>query len=106
MEEEVARHTSLDKIVDTVVIQKNCGATTSTNDLIFIVPHGESVEDYSPVFIADHVEDLEVNWVDNKQLEIRYREARIFNYTNFWHSKDIDSFKYQVKIYEFSKSFH
>lgn len=106
MEEEVARHTSPDKIVDTVIIQKNCGATTSTSDLVFIVPHGDKVQDYSPVFNADHVKDLEVEWVDNKELEIRYREARIFDYMNFWHSKYIDNFKYQVKVHEFSKSFY
>lgn len=103
LEVEVVRYTSPDKIVDTVIIQKNCGATTSVNDLVFIVPHGKSVEEYSPVFIADHVEELEVEWVDKKLLEIRYREARIFNYTNFWHSKNIDNFKYQVKINEFPK---
>ena len=83
LQEESARHTSPDKIVDTVIIEKNCGATTSINDLVFIVPHGDSVEDYSPVFIADHVVDLEVKWVDKKQLEIRYMNGQARNGKKF-----------------------
>jgi hypothetical protein len=65
-QEEVFRHTSPDKIVDTVLIKKNCGATTSTNNLVFIVPYGESIEDHTPVFTADHVVDLEVEWVNKR----------------------------------------
>ncbi len=102
-QKEILRKTSLDKLVDYVVIEKDCGATTSVSDLVYIVPVGKSVEEFSPVFRADHTEGLEVRWIAPKQMTIAYKKARIFSYTNFWHSRHVNNFNYEVFIQEFQK---
>ena len=99
-QKEIYRDANPDKIVDVVISQKDCGATTSISSLIFIVPRGASVENYTPILTADHVKGLQVEWIEQKQLMIRYSKARIFNFTNFWHSKNVDNFKYQIAIRE------
>jgi len=46
------------------------------------------------------VEGLEVSWESPRHLGIRYEKARIFNYTNFWLSRDVEHFEYVVAIRE------
>ncbi len=102
-QKEILRKTSQDNIVDYVVIEKDCGATTSVSTEIFIVPMGKKIDEFHPVFKADHVEDLELNWVAPKQMAIAYNKARIFSYTNFWQSRDVENFSYTVSIREYQK---
>jgi len=101
---EKYRLPSEDGIVDVVVSERDCGATTSKSKFIFIVPKGNSVNDETPVFIADNVKKLEVNWGEPKELFISYDHARIFNFTNFWHSKSVDNFNYEIRIREIPRS--
>jgi len=100
MQEEVFRKTSPDNIVDVVVINIDCGVTTSINNSIFIVPKGELIDKQNPVFVADKVCDLKVKWIKPKFLAISYVKARIFKFTNFWNSRHIDYFRYEVNIQE------
>ncbi len=102
-QKEILRKTSKDNLVDYVVAEKDCGATTSFSTLIFVVPKGKPIEKDNIVFRADHVEGLEVNWVAPKQMVITYRKARIFSYTNFWHSRHVENFNYTVSILEYQK---
>lgn len=102
-QKEILRNTSQDNVVDFVVIEKNCGATTSISTFIFIVPKGKPIDKFNPVFDADHIEDLEVDWVAPKQMTIAYKKARIFSYTNFWQSRDVEGFNYAVFIREYQK---
>jgi len=102
-EKEILRKTSQDNFVDYVVIEKGCGATASTNTIVYIVPKGRSVDKFHPVFIADHVDGLEVIWLESKQMLIAYAEARIFKYKNFWHSRHIENWNYIVSIKEYQK---
>ena len=37
-------------------------------------------------------------WSKPRKLEIRYDQARIFSFVNFWQSKDVDNFKYVVEV--------
>jgi hypothetical protein len=101
---EAYRKTSPDGAVDVVVVRKDCGATTSVSNMIYIVKKGDSVRKQELVFLADKVQDLEVTWTKPKQLLINYSEARIFNYTNFWNSRDVENFMYTVEIQEIQKS--
>lgn len=98
-EEEVSRILSMDSKVDAVVLKKSCGATTSSLMQVFIVKTGEKIEG-EPVFKADKIIDLEVSWSAPKKLTIEYKEARIFNFKNFWLSRDVDNFDYIVTIVE------
>lgn len=95
----VSREVSPDNRVDAVIAKVNCGATTDYSFRVHIVPAGsEPLGNH--VFLADHIKGLEVNWIENQKLAITYDEARIFEYTNFWHSKELDNFEYFVSITE------
>lgn len=98
---EVDRIKSTDGIVDAVHVRGNCGATTSFSENVFIVQNGAKTpapKERYQVFSADHVEGLKVKWREPRVLEIYYKEARIFQFTNFWHSKDVQNFSYVVEI--------
>jgi hypothetical protein len=49
-------------------------------------------------FVADHPKDLKIRWRAPRKLEIVYDEARFFQFSNFWHSKEVDDFKYVVEL--------
>jgi hypothetical protein len=99
--EEVTRSKSPDRRVEVVHVRGNCGATTSYSENIFIVPIGDKTpksKDGNQAFLADHVDGLNLVWREPRVLEIHYKEARIFNFTNFWHSKKVQNFSYVVEI--------
>ena len=98
---EILREQSPDGAVDFVVMEKDCGATTSISTLIFIVPRGNSTDEFKPIFMADHVDGLTVNWKKAREMTIEYRNARIFSYTNFWQSRYVQNFKYIVSVREY-----
>jgi hypothetical protein len=98
---EVSRYTSPDSLVDAIIVTSNAGTTTSVGYHIFIVPKGSHPKELKfAIFSADHVTDLQVFWQQPKYLKLTYRNARIFKFTNFWQSKYIDNFQYEVKITE------
>jgi len=99
---EVVRKVSPDSMVDAVVVKMDCGSTTDYSYHIFITPLGK-IPKGSPVFIADKVDDISLVWGSSKELFIYYKNARIFNFTNFWQSKDVEDFKYTVSIFERKK---
>ena len=98
---EILREQSPDDAVDFVVMEKDCGATTSISILIFIVPKGSSTDEFKPIFMADHVDGLTVNWKKAREMTIEYRNARIFSYTNFWQFRYVQNFKYIVSVREY-----
>lgn len=100
---ELLRISSPDNLLDAVIVESDCGATTSFTETVYIVPKSKGVSSDDVIFKADHVSDLSLYWVKNKLLEIRYSKARIFNFTNFWHSRDVDNFGYVVYILEKQK---
>ncbi len=99
--EEVMRIKSPDSKVEAVHVRGNCGATTPFTENVFIVPLGDKTPepkaDYA-MFLADHTDGLKIVWRELKILEIHYNQARIFKFTNFWHSKKVDDFSYVVEI--------
>ncbi len=99
--EEIDRVTSPDSKVDAVHIRGNCGATTSFTDHVFLVPKGEKTPDPADDFqclLADHTSGLKLIWTDAKVLDIIYREARIYRFTNFWHTEKLDNYSHIVEI--------
>jgi hypothetical protein len=100
-EKEIGRIESPDGKVVAVMIESDGGATTSYGYSIYIIPKGGSIEKKNkPVFLSDHTRRLRFNWDGPKRLKILYAEARIFRFTNFWQHRDVDNFKYEVKIME------
>lgn len=101
---EVKRVGSVDKKVEAVLIKNDCGATTSDVYSVSIMGIGEKLNDKNIVFKADHIEGLLILWRGEKFLEIKYKQARIFHFTNFWQSKEVDNFSYIVEVRETSLS--
>jgi len=89
---------SSDSVVEAVVVRTNAGATTDFGYEVFVVKAGNVPESSKELFKADQVEELDVFWQSSKLLIIRYREARIFHFSNFWQSKDVQNFQYTVKV--------
>ncbi len=96
--EEVYRVTSPDGIVDAVMIRKNAGATVPFVYEVHVVPKGEKTKEDLEKFVADHVTDLEIGWQKPQLLRISYGQARIFTFSNFWQSAEVQDFKYVVEL--------
>lgn len=98
---ETSRATSPDGRVDAVVVERDCGATTRVATRVQLVPKGREVSgDKGLVFVADELAGFELRWIEQSKLELRYTAARIFQFTNFWMSRDLDNFNYVVRIAE------
>ncbi len=96
--DEMIRINSPDSRVDAVLIRVNTGATTSYSYAVYIVPAGHQVDRKEELFRADNVDDLEIHWKQPQLLSIRYKKARIFHFSNFWQSKEIENFRYIVNL--------
>ena len=97
---EANRLKSPDGKVEAVQVKSDCGATTSESISVFVVGSGKETEESDLVLSADHTESFSLLWRESKFLEIKYKQARIFQFTNFWQSKDIDNFSYVVEVRE------
>jgi hypothetical protein len=95
---EVFRVSSPDSLVDAVLVQTNTDATTSYGYRIYIVPTGSQPKYDAENFRADHFQGWALNWKEPKLLEIKYDEARIFHFSNFWQSTNFKSGSYVVEI--------
>ena len=96
--EEVKRLTSHDNKIDAVIIKKNYGATSSYVYDLYVVPKGKNVDSKDAKFTADHIKELELIWLQDRLLQITYKKARIFHFSNFWQFKEVNNFSYVVEI--------
>ena len=95
---EISRFTSPDLKVDAVLMKTDGGATTSCGYFLYIVPKGKSTKKGDEIFRADRVEGLIFKWMKEKQLEIKFKEAQIFHFENFWYSEEVNNFNYRVDL--------
>lgn len=95
---EVERKSSSDNRVDVVLVKSNCGATTSESITLYLVPSGNEINDQYSTIVMDRIDNLTVEWRDNKELEVHFSHGRIFSFTNFWQSSELDEYKYIVNI--------
>ena len=96
--EEISRFTSPDSKVDAVLMQTNGGATTSYGYFLHIVPKGKSTKKGDEIFRADRVEGLIFKWIKVTQLEIKFKKAKIYHFSNYWYSEEVNNFNYRVDI--------
>ena len=96
--EEILRVKSPESIVEVVLVRTNAGATVAFGYELFIVPTGTNPKPGTELFRADHVDNVKVRWLSAKLLQIEYDRARVFHFTNFWSSKDVDNFAYIVEL--------
>lgn len=101
---EIIRKTSSNQLVDAVIIEKGCGATTSNAYHVFLSPKGKQTDELDPIFVSDKTDNIKISWVGSKELLITYSKARIFQFTNFWHSAELDKFNYIVSVIELKKN--
>jgi len=88
-----------DSRVDAVFIQVGGGgATVGFSYKLFIVPRGAKPNTTGELLLADKIGNVSAVWSKPRKLEIRYDQARIFSFVNFWQSKDVDNFKYVVEV--------
>jgi hypothetical protein len=97
-EEEITRVASPDRLVDAVLVQVGGGATVGFSYNVHVVPSGQSWQRGHQVLTADRYENLQLAWRDVRQLELCFDSARVFHFTNFWHSRDVQNFGYVVNI--------
>jgi len=97
-DEVISKKTDSEDKADLVHVRRSCGATTGFSHQIYIVASGTSYENEQPIFVADKVENLAASWQEGNKLDISYDSARIFNFTNFWQSSEVDNFNYIVKV--------
>lgn len=97
-DEVISQAVDPEKKTAAIHVVKNCGATTGYSHQIYIVVPGTDYEDAKPIFVADKVDNLAVTWLGRRTLEISYDSARIFSFTNFWQSSEVDSFLYVLKV--------
>jgi hypothetical protein len=96
--EELLRVKSPDARVEAVLVRTNAGATTPYGFKVFIVPAGGRWEPGHENFAADHVEKLATSWQQDRLLVVEYREARIYRFSNFWQSRELDDWRYVVEL--------
>jgi hypothetical protein len=97
--EELWRVTSPDSRVDAVFIRLGGGGpTVGFSYKLFIVPHGEKPTKGGEVLSVDKIGNVTAVWSKPKKLEIRYDQARIFSFVNFWQRKEVDNFAYVVEL--------
>lgn len=97
-DELALKKTSPDNKVDMLLMSDSFGATTSKIYYLYLTPHNQPPSKNNLIIIGDHFDKLEVAWLKNQFVELKYNKGRIFKYTNFWSSKDIDDNKYLVEI--------
>ena len=95
-EREIARVISPDSLVDAIV---TVTPGEHVENAIYIVLHGtKHTEKDKSVFFADHVDSLQLIWKEARSLVIKYSNARLWFFRNFWYSGDFQSFKYVVEL--------
>ena len=97
-DEEVKRIPSPDGVVEAVIVLVHGGATVALFHDVYIVPKGARTQEEHRILKADRVDNLRVVWAEVRQLSLCFDHARIFNFTNFWHSRDVQNFNYVVNI--------
>lgn len=97
-DEVISQAVNLEKKTAAIHVVKNCGATTGYAHQIYIVVPGTNYADATPIFVADKADNLAVTWTGEKALQISYDSARIFSFTNFWQSSEVDDFQYVIKV--------
>jgi hypothetical protein len=95
---EILRVKSPDSLVDAVLIRMNVDATTSYGYMLYIVPSAEKPKVGNEVLRADNLISVTLDWKAPRYLEISYEKGRIFFFTNFWHSKEVQNFQYIVEL--------
>ena len=86
---EKYRVTSPDSKVDAVLMLYDAGATTLGTLYLYIVPSGKQISKWEnslcfeePVFTAKYTENTKIQWQNNRDLTVHYKEDVIHHFQN------------------------
>ncbi len=97
VDRDTSRVSSPDGRVDAVLVCYGNGDTTAESARVFVVPaHGRT--DSASTLLCDKYEGSKLSWSAPRRLVFSYKKARIFEFSNFWQSRDVDNFNYLVEI--------
>ncbi len=92
------RVVSPDSLVEAVLVEQFGDATTSNSWHIYLTHIGEQITLHNRSVLADHAQNIDLFWKENKFLVISYDQARIFEFSNFWQSDKLQDWSYVVEI--------
>jgi hypothetical protein len=91
---EIQRVKSPKGLLEAILVEGNAGAASTLSYSVYLVQAGtlfnEKSKQFSKdaaLFLADHQEELKVEWKNDGFLNISYRKARIYQFSNFWWSE-------------------
>ena len=98
--EVLQRAVSPDSLVDALLVRRTGGATVSAEYDVHIVQHGEPPPGFfsRAHFAAVHPLNLHLIWRQPRLLEIRYDQAKINRFVNWWRSRALDNYRYVVEL--------
>lgn len=105
-DQELCSNTIANKIlspnnsIEAIMVTRNCGATTTQSYTVYLTTTGYQPQDSDIVFKSDKTSQLRIKWTKENELLIQYREARIFQFKNFWSSFNSDTHHQIVSIKE------
>ena len=95
---EIARYANPSDSMEAVVVERESNATVPTTTLIYIVPSKTKVPE-DPHFLADSVDDLVVEWKDDRNVEIHVKNARVFHVQYYFSNKpmiELGNIRYKI----------
>ena len=99
--EELKRLRSPDGWVDAVLIKVSADATVGFSHRIYLVQAEErihGIDDKYPVLNAVKVNEIDIKWMENKELVISYDRMKILHFENFWYGSNLDGLIYEVNV--------
>ncbi len=99
--EELKRSPSPDGKIHAVLIKVSGNATVGFAHRVYIVLPQERIDhidEADPILIAYKADNIDIEWLGNKELVISYGGMKILHFSNFWSSKKVDDFEYKIRI--------
>ncbi len=99
--EELKRSPSPDGKIHAVLIKVSGYATVGFAYRVYIVLRQERIDhidDADAILIAYKADNIDIKWLGNKELVISYGDMKILHFSNFWSSKKLDDFEYEIRI--------
>ena len=79
-----SRFISPDDNYEIVINEKDCGATTSRTVSVYVVEKGRKVGYFDNIILlANKYEALKIKWKNNREIEIIFNKARIYEFRNW-----------------------
>jgi hypothetical protein len=103
-ENEVMRILSPDGRLEAVLTQSNAGATTSFKYRIYITIPGTDFRGQESLFVGDKLRNKSnhdlplIHWNESHELLISYDSAQVYQFKNFWRSRQVDNGMFVVRV--------